>query len=78
MADLTPTQARSLELMHRMLPILNGEDANAVNGALCIVLGAMVAKHCLSEDEAVKLCAAISGDITRHALEFMSGDHADV
>lgn len=78
MDDFTPTQLRSLELMHRMLPILNGEAANAVNAALCVALGALVAKHCRSEEDAVDLCSKISGDITRHALDFMSGDHGDV
>jgi hypothetical protein len=78
MDDFTPSQLRGLELMHKMMPILNGEEANAVNVALCVTLGALVAKHCRSEEEAVKLCTAISGDITRHALEFMGGDHGDV
>lgn len=76
--DLTPTQQRGLELMGMIVPIINGEEANAVAAALSVTLGAMVAKFCNTEEEAVKLCSQISGDITRHALDFMCDGHHDV
>ena len=77
MDDFTPTQLRSLELGHKMLAIINGEDANAVAGALTFHLGVAIGKFAKSEKEAMRMVSAFSGDIARTALDVMSGSHGD-
>jgi hypothetical protein len=55
--------------------IFEGESVNAASSAMVTMLGVLVAKHCKTETEAVVLCAALSGDFTRNALEFMRDGH---
>jgi len=66
-----------MELTCKLGRMCQGEDANAMSSALITMLGLLVAKHCKSEAEAVKLCSELSGDFTRNALEFMGEGHQD-
>lgn len=78
MDDLTPTQWRSMELAHKMLPIIQGENANAVAGALTFHLGVAIGKCARTEAEAVKMAKDFGGDIARTALDMMTGGNHDV
>jgi len=77
MDDLTPTQLRSLELTHAILPHIQGEDANAVAGALTFLLGATIGKFATTEAQAVRMAKDFGGDIARGALNIMGGDVHD-
>ena len=78
MDDLTPTQQRSLELAHKMLPIIQGQNANAIAGALTFHLGVVIGKFAKTEAEAVRMAKDYGGDIARTAIDVMTGGHHDV
>jgi hypothetical protein len=78
MDDFTPSQIRSMELMGKIFPIIDGEEANAVAGALTIILGMAISKYAKTESQAVRMAGQFGGDISRHALDFMKEGHRDV